>query len=467
MNTRSTLRNWLTAITAAVALGACGGGGGGGGIDGTGGGGIDGTGVAYGTITAFGSVWVNGVRYNTDNASFRRDDSSVTQADLRVGMVVRLDGSVTNATAATVTVDDAVKGRVESVLDANRLVVMGQTVLIDNNTVRENSVVPVVGDYLEVHGLPTGDGVITAGYIERKTVLATPPFVVKGLVRSHDTTARTFTVGTLTVNYSGAGTDIGDMPAGSWNNLLVDVKGTACAGNPVCGTLTASKVEPAGARVTTATQAEVEGFVISGTSASFMLGAQQVVTTGSTVYEGGVAADVLPGVKLEAEGTIANGVLTATKVSFRDNLRFEGDLATVNLAQGTVTLQGLPGITIAVNTLTDINGQPSLASFSVGDHVRVKARPGAGGSILALELDDRSADTRIELQGPVSVVNGSSITILGIAVDMAGVSQFRDLSDAAITRAAFLAAATPGTLVKLRGDRSGATVTWSEAGLED
>ena len=30
-----------------------------------------------------------------------------------------------------------------------------------------------------------------------------------------------------------------------------------------------------------------------------------------------------------------------------------------------------------------------------------------------------------------------------------------------------LSAATPGTLVKLRGDRSGVTVTWSEAGLED
>jgi hypothetical protein len=71
--------------------------------------------------------------------------------------------------------------------------------------VRENNVVPVVGNYLEVHGLPTGDGVITAGYIERKTTLPTPPFAVKGQVRSHDTVARTFTVGTLTVNYSGAG----------------------------------------------------------------------------------------------------------------------------------------------------------------------------------------------------------------------------------------------------------------------
>jgi hypothetical protein len=82
--------------------------------------------------------------------------------------------------AATITVDDAVKGRVESVLDANRLVVMGQTVLLDNRTVRANGVVPAVGDYLEVHGLPSGEGEITAGFIEHKKTLPTPPFAVKG-----------------------------------------------------------------------------------------------------------------------------------------------------------------------------------------------------------------------------------------------------------------------------------------------
>jgi hypothetical protein len=57
--------------------------------------------------------------------------------------------------------------------------------------------------------------------------------------------------------------------------------------------------------------------------------------------------------------------------------------------------------------------------------------------------------------------------VLGIAIDLNGISQFRDLSDAPLTRDAFSSAASAGTLVKVRGDRSGARVDWDEIELED
>jgi Domain of unknown function (DUF5666) len=467
---RILIKRWLLAAPLAFALGACGGGGGGdsgGGIDGTGGGGgVGGSDLAFGTITGFGSVFVNGIEFSTNGSTIKLDDNNVSQSALRVGMVVRVDGSIDNKTAATITVDDAVKGRVEQVLDATRLVVMGQTVLIDNRTQLANGT-PAINDYVEVHGLPSADGVVTAGYIELKATPATPPFVVKGFVKNHDTTARTFVVGTLTVNYSGA--TINDMPATSWNGLLIDAKGSTCAGQPVCGTLTASKVEPGGAVVANVAKAEVEGFVVSGTAASFVIGSQQVATTGSTVFEGGLPEDVVPGVKLEAEGPIVNGVLNAVKVSFRDNLRFEADVAGVNTVTGTLTLAGLPGITVQVSSLTELKNFSSLSGLAAPAHVRIKARPGANGSILALELELRSvnSDSRVILQGPVDAVSGNTLTILGVAVDTSGISQFQNLSGAAIDRAAFLAAATTGTLVKVRGDLSGGGVAWSEIELED
>ena len=73
MNIRK-LVTWLAGASALV-LAACGGGGSSGGIGGTGGGGIGGTGVAYGTITDFGSVWVNGVEYQSGTATIRIDDT--------------------------------------------------------------------------------------------------------------------------------------------------------------------------------------------------------------------------------------------------------------------------------------------------------------------------------------------------------------------------------------------------------
>lgn len=472
MKTR-TQKRWSLAFAAALALAACGGGDNGG-IDGTGGGGnggIDGTGVSYGTITGFGSVWVNGVEFETTGTTIKLDDNPVGQDDLRIGMVVRVDGSIDDRTALSITVDDAIKGRVEQVVDASRIVVMGQTVQIDNQTRFDNGVVPVEGDHVEVHGLPVADGVVAAGYIEKKATPATPLYAVKGFVKSHDPAARTFVVGTLNVNYAGA--TVEDMGAGSWNGRVVEVKGSTCAGNPVCGTLTASKVEPTGASVTTAPKAELEGFVTAVGAGGFTLGATPVVTTASTVFEGGVAAEIVVGTKLEVEGRIDNGVLTATKVEFRDNVRLEGNVASFDTVTNTLTLAGLPNVPVQVTSLTQFGGVGSLAGVTLGNHLRIKARPGAGAAVLAIEfeLESSASDPRVILQGPVSAIGGTTtLTIQGTVVDTSTVadSEFKGLEDTVLGRAAFFAGLQTGTLVKVRGELgAGDIVVWNQAELED
>jgi hypothetical protein len=390
------------------------------------------------------------------------------ESDLRRGMVVRVDGSVSGATASTITVDDAVKGLVEQVIDANRMVVMGQTVQIDNLTRFDNNVVPVQGDRVEVHGLIAGDGLIAAGYIEKKATAPTPPFAVKGVVKNHDSTAQTFQVGALTVQYNGT-TVVSDMPGGPWNGLQVDVKGTACSGTaPVCGTLTASKVEPAGASVSSASQAEIEGIVVAVTVNGFTIGNQTVVTTASTRYEGGVAGDIAAGTKLEAEGSISGGVLTATKVSFRDAIRLEGDIATVNAGTGNLTLTGLPGVTVNVMSITELKNVASVNALAVGNHLRIRGKLGLNGVVGAAQLELRSADNRVELQAPASAVTPeTSVTLLGISVSTTSVSSYQDLNDAQISRAAFFAAAKVNTLIKARGTLGGVSVTWNELQLEN
>jgi hypothetical protein len=480
MNRQSNLERWqrglrrAAAATLLLVLAACGGGGDGG-IDGTGGGsgGIDGTGVAYGTIDAFGSVWVNGVRYATTGAAITLDGAPANEAQLRVGMVARVQGSIAAARADVIGIDEALKGRVEQVIDASRMVVMGQQVLIDNRTRFEDDEVPLAGDAVEVHGLVSGDGEVTAGFVERKSALApTTPFVVKGLVRNHDTSARRFTIGALTVDYAAGLAN--DMPAGSWNGLLVEAKGAACAGSPVCGTLTASRVEPAGAGIVNAPDAEVEGFIAGLTADGFtLLAGVRVVVTAATQFEGGTRDELAVGSKVEAEGPVANGVLTAEKVKFKDSIRLEGNVVSVDAAAGTLTLAGLPGLTVRVSSLTEFDKVAGLAQLAAGNHVEIKARPGNNGSVLAIELELDSAvpEPRVILQGAVSAVSGTtSVTILGITVNTAGIADgdFKGLNDAPIGRAAFFAALTTGTVVKVRGDLgSGGAVVWDEIELED
>ena len=53
--------------------------------------GISGTGIVFGVLTGFGSIFVNGVEYEIDNANFNVDGNTATsQADLKLGMVLKL-----------------------------------------------------------------------------------------------------------------------------------------------------------------------------------------------------------------------------------------------------------------------------------------------------------------------------------------------------------------------------------------
>jgi len=462
-----TQRFALLAAAAALSIASCGGG--------TGGTGMTGNSptTSFGTITDFGSVFVNGVEFSTSGATITLDGNPVTQNELRRGMVVTVSGSRSGSSgsATRIAVDDAVKGFVEAKTDANHWTVMGQTVLVDDQTRFENNVQPGLGEFAEVHGLVVADGTISGGFIEKKNS-PFPAFQVKGFVKNHSDAAKTFDIGALTVNYGSA--TINDMPnpaTTSWNGLLVEAKGNACTGTaPVCGTLTASTVEPNGPQMQDVADFEVEGFVTKINSPTdFVVGNQRVVTTASTLFEGGVATDIVIGVRLEVEGVLSGGILTASKVEFGDDIKLEADIAVLGV--NSFTLSGLTGVTVTVNGLTQFENVANFAGLANGDHLRIRGRASGSNAVIATEVEKRSPDTRVELQGPIQSITSASpnqvVTILGVGVNTAGVV-FQDVDESVITRDAFFAKAVVGTLVKARGALGGGGgITWSEMELED
>jgi len=177
-----------------------------------------------------------------------------------------------------------------------------------------------------------------------------------------------------------------------------------------------------------------------------------------------VASDIAVGTEVEAEGSISGGVLTATKVSFRDGTRLEGDIATVS--GNTLTIAGLPGVTVTLTSFTERNG--GSGALAVGNHVRVRGKAGAGNSIIATRLDLRSADTRVELQAAVQAASPeSSVRLIGVDIATGVGLVYRDASGGPIDRTAFFAGATVGKLVKARGTLGAGGVTWSELELEN
>jgi Domain of unknown function (DUF5666) len=136
-------------------------------------------------------------------------------------------------------------------------------------------------------------------------------FEVEGVVTSGN--ASSFMVGTQAVVTSDATRFLDGTPANVVPGAFVEAEGQLDAQ----GVLHAEKVEFKDREE--ADEVEVEGVVTSGNASSFMIGSQAVVTSDSTQFVGGTPANVVPGVRVEVEGTLdAQGVLHAEKVKFED-----------------------------------------------------------------------------------------------------------------------------------------------------
>ena len=143
------------------------------------------TGIALGTVSTFGSIVVNGVRYDTANATFTHDGSAAAENDLDVGDVVLVQGTIdddlTMGTAASVTFDENVTGPVESInLALGQMVVMGQLVLVGPDTSFDDNISPasleglVAGDIVEVYGFFTAVPMVKSSSIVPCTSTTTP-----------------------------------------------------------------------------------------------------------------------------------------------------------------------------------------------------------------------------------------------------------------------------------------------------
>jgi hypothetical protein len=447
---------------------SCGGGGGGSVA------GIDRLGVSSGTITGFGSIFVNGVEWETNGASITVDDIPGIESDLRVGQVVVVRGELnstgTGGTADTVEFDSSLEGPITGInLAAGSFIVLGQTVITSADTTFDDSIpdrLPdgqrtlddlAAGDVVEVSGFRDAQGAVRATRVE---IRAGGPdeFEVKGVVSSF--TATTFQIGTLQVNYAGAVLeDFGSDALG--NDDFVEVEGSL-----ISNVLVATRVELEDSLPgEDGDNGELEGLITSFSSATnFAVNGVPVTTNSGTEFERGTSADLALNVKVEVEGEVnASGILVADKVEFRvqaedTDVEIVGDVASVNAANGTLTIEGMD-ITIRVDEATRLEDESdanmesfSLANLVPGDHVEIRgaedSTTAAINDVIATRLEREDADGEVLLRGAVQAINQPDLSILGVTVATDFVSDFYGLNDNIINEATFFATIAVGDVVK-------------------
>lgn len=470
----------VSAVLVATALTACGGGGG------SEGGASAGVAVSQGVITEKGSIFVNGIKYNTAGATIRIDDNPGGEADLKVGMIVKVRGTADDnsktGVATLVEAKDTLEGRIDDNgvdLVNKTITVAGQVIRVEDNITRLNDDDTLKlfaganfqpGERVEVNAFPDDNGGLRATRVFRK-VGVSEDFEMKGYVNNLVQPAAgvpgSFGLslvpgGTVafTVNFTTG------LPTGTVNGSLVEVRALA---KPVGGSVTASAIELEDRLGALGEKVEVEGIVtgVDTNITTLVINGQTVLIDAGTTFEGGVKADIATGVKLEAEGPLnANNAIVATKISFRSSIKIEGN-ASLTSPTGLTLL----GKQIAITGTTRLdNGLPAD-----GNTVEVRAVKDSLGNLVATRIRIRSLtpSNRAFLQGPVTAFNSAAGTLRIVDTDIStdSLTDFRLSSKSTETvtgPVAFFARLTTNvTVVKVRWDAFTATnVAADEAEIE-
>lgn len=361
------------ALLSAATLSGCGGGG-----DADPAAGIS---TASGTIEGFGSIVVNGVRYDDSSARvFDADETSGSTGVLGLGMVVDVVAGPVQAGAsgAPTAVATQVRYRSEvqgplTAIAGDLLTVLGQSVRIGAATVFEEgrSATLQTGRVLEVYGLRDASGQITATRIDIEDD-ADEPYSLQAPIAALDTVARRFRIGDAEVLY-GSATGVPAQLADG-DVLRVRLSRTPDASGQWQATTVRAVSPLATTEAASGVKADLEGYITRVDSSSrFAIG--QVTVDVSAAQR--LPANLAVGSLVEVEGRWVDGVLQAREVELERRLDadagFEIDarITALDSVAGTLALRGVtvdyrnarfedgPATRLAVGVRVEVSGSLS------------------------------------------------------------------------------------------------------------
>ena len=410
--------------------------------------GIGGSGyVSSGSVTGFGSVFVNGVEFETDSATFDVDGEQGTQEDLAIGMIVRVDGSInedgTSGIATSISFDDELQGPVSSLIDivpgvdnvVRSFTVLGIKVFVDSgSTIFDLSgdlPISTVFDFItiandnnvEVSGFFDSNGDLQATRVELKDIAFDVNSIVEVKGEIKNLIGTDFELGSVKVDASSAVLD--DLPNGLVETQLVEVKGTF---DTVRNTINATRVEAEDISVEDSDEFELEG-LISGyadKNTIFKIGDISVDASKAALEPASLVLE--DDIRVEAEGAIVNGVLIATEIELEGGeIKIHANVTSVDVDSSTFKVTPVTGqnaITVTITTDTQLYDDVSeiepytlVHLFNNPGFVEVQGYENEEGGITATEVDVKEPGD-VVVEGYATAADGDetlgSMTILGV-----------------------------------------------------
>lgn len=424
-----------------------------------------------GPIAAFGSVIMNGVRWNTDRAEFEVEGRRASQSDLSLGMVVRVEGTRLadgSATADRVSFESMLRGPIRQIddlgPDTRALHLFGIRVLVSRADTRFEGVdldSLAIDTVVELSGFVNGAGELEATHLRERgrPVVGLTEVKLFGVVDG--LAGGSFLIATSEVEFDDS-TIVDDFGAsGLRSGVAVRVEGLLLANDSVRATEIES---PRRGRRGDFDENEIQGIVSEFVSlADFRVAGQRVDAGGATLFPNDPAL-LRDGVRVEVEGRLnANDVLVVEKLRFRSNrVRIHAEVASQADVDAGADELWLLGIPIRVDAQTRLRDRRDdfagfdLDDVSAGDFLEIRGVARSDGTVTATRLErERRGD--VELRGPVDVIDADDrmFTILGVAIPTGGATAFRDGRDRPLSEAEFYGRMTSGRVVEARDREDG------------
>ena len=471
MNTQLKSLLFGSGVMIALILSACGGSTDSsiGGIDGSGAPVVAGT-ISTGAINGFGSVIVNGVRYNSDKAKILVNDQVVTEDSLHAGYQVKITGTINSdgsSTADTIEFHPNLVGSVSQInLSTQQFTLLNHQVQVNNATLFDAAIKP---NFLS--GLKLDDTVLVSGFIDNKGIItatrveltATANRQVMGYVSNLNEANFSFTLKNQSVNYSAASLNNFINNKITENNFVV-----------VTGALDAKGVLQAKTLVRinnsfdkTIKTVETEGFVTRYLSASdFDVAGIPWGTNAQTSFENGSNANLAIGIALSIKGELnSTGQLIAQKIEFKKSSSNEivGEvtgITTASTANITTGILQINGTSIQTNAKTAFEDKGSsnlkrfnFSSINMGDFLKISGYNNQGNFIATkIEREDiqKEKDTELKMNGIIFSIDNHSFTLYGRIIVTNSNTEIDDGKGGKLTEAQFYLLAV-GQRVKVEG----------------
>jgi hypothetical protein len=303
--------------------------------------------TTYGVITGLNDVVVNDVRYTANGATVTINGQPGTISDLKRGQIVtlqgRIDGNGNSGTANSIRFDANLIGPVQS-LDAadSRLIVMGQTVITDPDTMFATGIDPAtfaglsIGGNVQVSGFTDAAGVIHATRIDPDS--SSSELQLIGKVAGIDLANLLFTINRLTFDYSGA--VLIQLPGGAPSNgMKIKAIGTMSGGLFIVENLLTAP----GLESNTSGRVQVAGMITRFNSSSdFDINGASAAIGSTTMFISGDAANLALNAEIVLDGDFATGGhISANRITFGHNA---GDTATLVYGFSGFTEISLPTV---------------------------------------------------------------------------------------------------------------------------